>query len=136
MTQYSPDTIYITNLPQTVTERDLAEKFGSIGVIKHDKKLDKKKIWIYQDKATGLPKGDATVTYDDPPTSDAAVQWFNKTEFLGNVIEVQKATVKDRGFNNNRGRGRGGGFGSRGGRGGGGINRDQGPGGEDWTCGS
>lgn len=37
------DTIYITNLPDTVTEEKLAEVFGSIGIIKHDRKNDKPK---------------------------------------------------------------------------------------------
>lgn len=70
------DTIYISNLPQDVTEEKLAEHFGSIGIIKTDKKLRKPKskeiitieiikwligislVWIYMDKATNLPKGD------------------------------------------------------------------------------
>lgn len=72
------DTIYITNLPQDVTEEKLAEHFGSIGIIKTDKKLRKPKsklsflnhskksllisfshlVWIYVDKTTNLPKGD------------------------------------------------------------------------------
>jgi RNA recognition motif. (a.k.a. RRM, RBD, or RNP domain) len=37
------DTIYITNLPDSVTEEKLAEVFGSIGIIKHDRKNDKPK---------------------------------------------------------------------------------------------
>lgn len=37
------DTIYISNLPQDVTEEKLAEHFGSIGIIKTDKKLRKPK---------------------------------------------------------------------------------------------
>jgi RNA recognition motif-containing protein len=37
------DTIYITNLPDTVTEEKLAEVFGSIGIIKMDRKTEKPK---------------------------------------------------------------------------------------------
>ncbi|KAG1438612.1 hypothetical protein G6F56_012585 [Rhizopus delemar] len=37
------DTIYISNLPQEVTEENLAAHFGSIGIIKTDKKLRKPK---------------------------------------------------------------------------------------------
>ncbi|KAI8094986.1 uncharacterized protein B0P05DRAFT_524190, partial [Gilbertella persicaria] len=88
------DTVYITNLPQDVTEEKLAAHFGSIGIIKTDKKLRKPKIWIYLDKATNMPKGDATLTYDDPPSADAAIEWFGGKEFMGNIIQVSKAERK------------------------------------------
>ena len=41
-----------------------------------DKKLQSKKIWLYR-TPSGESKGEATVTYDDPPTASAAIQWFN-----------------------------------------------------------
>lgn len=66
---YNPDTlsfdlpetdqIYVAGLPEGATERDLEEYFGSIGVIKTDKKTRGKKIYMYRDKATGALKGDA-----------------------------------------------------------------------------
>ena len=45
--------MYVTGLPKDVTEAEVEAHFGSIGVIKLDKKRDKKKIWLYRDKATG-----------------------------------------------------------------------------------
>ena len=44
---------------------------------------DKHKIWLYRDKGTGEPKGDCTVTYEDPFTAASAVNWFNDQEFQG-----------------------------------------------------
>jgi RNA recognition motif-containing protein len=41
------DTVYINNLPQDVTEEKLAAHFGSIGIIKTDKKLKKPKSMQY-----------------------------------------------------------------------------------------
>ena len=34
-------------------------------------------INIYSDKATGRPKGEATVSFDDPPSAKAAIDWFD-----------------------------------------------------------
>lgn len=95
------DTVYVTGLPTNITEQLICEKFGSIGVIKvipafilllnlvyigTNKtnhccymKIDKKKggprVHIYLDKQTQEPKGDATVSYDDPQAASAAVNW-------------------------------------------------------------
>lgn len=43
-----PDTIFITGMPEEVTEEQIEEHFGAIGIIKTDKKTRKKKIWIYK----------------------------------------------------------------------------------------
>lgn len=71
------DTIFIQNLPKDVTNQDLELHFGSIGIIKNDKKTNQPKIWIYKDKSTGEGKGEATVTYDDDQAAKAAIEWFN-----------------------------------------------------------
>ncbi len=51
------DQVYVSGLPKDVTEEDIVAHFGSIGMLKIDKKRDlagsKKKIWLYKDKATG-----------------------------------------------------------------------------------
>ena len=86
-----------------------------IGFFAHqiDKKTNKPKIWLFKDKNSGAPKGEATITYDDPSAATAAIQWFNGQPFNnGPNIKVSMATRK-----NNFG-GPGGFRGARGGRGG------------------
>ncbi|XP_064461451.1 uncharacterized protein LOC135371278 isoform X4 [Ornithodoros turicata] len=141
------DTIFVSNLPEDVAESQLSEHFGSIGLIKLDKKTGKNKIWIYRDKMTGKGKGEATVTYDDPPTANSAITWFNGKEFMGHKINVELAQrkVPFGGFGGpggGRGAPRGGRGGPRGGGGpgGGGGGRGGGPDGGgggregDWKC--
>lgn len=95
-------------------------------------------INLYSDKATGRPKGEATVSFDDPPSAKAAIDWFDGRpafcccscflnasgphaarglvlpgkEFNGKPIKVSFATRRAE-FTQ-----RGGGGGGRGGRGG------------------
>lgn len=49
-----PDTdmVYVSGLPAGITEEEVAAHFGSIGLLKQDKKKGKPKIWLYRDKAT------------------------------------------------------------------------------------
>lgn len=75
--EVSEDTIFVTGLPDDTTEEQLGEFFGQIGVIKFDKRNQCPKIWIYKDKTTGKGKGEATITFDDPPTATSAISWFD-----------------------------------------------------------
>jgi len=43
----------------------------------NDKKTGRPKVWIYRDKATGIPKGEATITYEDEQAASSAIEWFN-----------------------------------------------------------
>jgi len=43
----------------------------------NDKKTGRPKVWIYRDKATGIPKGEATITYEDDQAASSAIDWFN-----------------------------------------------------------
>lgn len=127
-----------------------------------NKKTGQPMINIYSDKATGRPKGEATVSFDDPPSAKAAINWFdgeNKAnspskqkylnhwtscwalcfisgkEFNGKPIKVSFATRRAE-FTQRGGGSGGGGRGGRGGgfrgRGGGGPNFDIKGG--DWPC--
>lgn len=42
-----------------------------------DRRSGKPKIWMYKDKITGKPKGEATVTYDDANAARSAIDWFD-----------------------------------------------------------
>lgn len=85
-----------------------------------DKRTQKRKIWLYKDKATGESKGEATVTYDDANAAQSAISWFDGKDFRGSTIKVQLATKKDNWSGSRGGRGGGGGGGLGGGGGGGG----------------
>jgi RNA-binding protein FUS len=82
------DTVYVSGLPPDTTESSLAEYFGSIGIIKLDKKTKNKKIWLYRDKGTGELKGDGTVSYEDPFSAASAIEWFNNKEWKGVLNSV------------------------------------------------
>lgn len=77
------DTVYVDHLPTDVNEEQIAEYFGSIGLLKKDKRTRTAKIWLYKDKRTGDLKGDGTVTYEDPFAAQSAVEWFDKKDFRG-----------------------------------------------------
>ncbi|XP_070204748.1 RNA-binding protein cabeza-like isoform X5 [Littorina saxatilis] len=149
------DTIFVSGCGEDCSEEAMVQHFGSIGVIKTDKRTGLPKVWIYKDKNTGVPKGEATITFDDPETAKAAINWFDGKDFNGRLIKVELAQRPASNFT--RGRGRGGPRGGdRGGRGGGGFGgggrggdrgggRGGGMGGSgsggpsrdgDWTCGN
>ncbi|CAE5959820.1 unnamed protein product [Arabidopsis arenosa] len=88
--------VYVSNLPLGTDENMLAEYFGTIGLLKRDKRTGTPKVWLYRDKETDEPKGDATVTYEDPHAALAAVEWFNNKDFHGNTIGVFMAESKNK----------------------------------------
>lgn len=116
------DTIFVSGLGEEADEDALVNHFGSIGVIKTDRRTGKPKVWIYKDKISGRPKGEATITYDDAESAKAAINWFNEKDFNGKTIKVEIAErkINPLAMRGARG-GRGGSF--RGDRGGGGGGR-------------
>uniref|UniRef100_A0A286Y2Y8 TATA-box binding protein associated factor 15 n=1 Tax=Cavia porcellus TaxID=10141 RepID=A0A286Y2Y8_CAVPO len=123
------NTIFVQGLGKGVSTDQVGEFFKQIGIIKTNKKTGKPMINLYTDKDTGKPKGEATVSFDDPPSAKAATDWFDGKKFHGNIIKVSVATQRPEFM-------RGGGSGGRGGyRGRGGF---QGRGGDpkngDWVC--
>ncbi|XP_058020428.1 TATA-binding protein-associated factor 2N isoform X1 [Ahaetulla prasina] len=132
------NTIFVQGLGEDVSPEQVADYFKQIGVIKTNKKTGKLMINLYTDKDTGKSKGEATVSFDDPPSAKAAIDWFDGKEFNGSVIRVSFATRRPEFM---RGGGGGAGGGGRRGSRGGGFGRGagfQGRGGEpksgDWVC--
>uniref|UniRef100_A0A8C4E7Q0 TAF15 RNA polymerase II, TATA box binding protein (TBP)-associated factor n=1 Tax=Dicentrarchus labrax TaxID=13489 RepID=A0A8C4E7Q0_DICLA len=134
------NTIFVQGLGEEATVQEVGDFFKQIGIIKVNKKTGLLMINIYSDKATGRPKGEATVSFDDPPSAKAAIDWFDGKEFNGKPIKVSFATR--RAEFTQRGGGGGGGGGASGGRGGRGGFRGRGGGGGpnfdikggDWPC--
>ena len=64
----------------------MADYFKQIGIIKTNKKTGQPMINLYTDRETGKLKGEATVSFDDPPSAKAAIDWFDgiilSTDFL------------------------------------------------------
>lgn len=52
------DTIFVQGMDPEVTENEINDHFGSIGIIKKDKRTQKPKIWLYKVKETGVGKGE------------------------------------------------------------------------------
>lgn len=50
---------------------------NSVPILQMDRRSGKPKIWMYKDKITGKPKGEATVTYDDANAARSAIDWFD-----------------------------------------------------------
>ncbi|KAK3250563.1 hypothetical protein CYMTET_40061 [Cymbomonas tetramitiformis] len=108
------NTIYFSGLPSNVTVSTLVDFFGSIGPIKKSKKRNNQGepvVHLYKNKATGQNKGDGTISYEDPDTAKAAVEWFNNQEFTpggqpsGYTMGVSIATRPDQSKFQGKGKG-------------------------------
>ncbi|EHB14283.1 Tripartite motif-containing protein 72 [Heterocephalus glaber] len=108
------NTIFVQGLGENVTIESVADYFKQIGIIKTNKKTGQPMINLYTDRETGKLKGEATVSFDDPPSAKAAIDWFDG----GNYGDDRRGGRGgyDRGGYRGRGGDRGG---FRGGRGGG-----------------
>jgi RNA recognition motif-containing protein len=112
--------LYVGNLPFSVSEQDLEELFGQIGVVESAN--------LVTDRDTGRSRGFAFVEMDSREAADAAIASLNGREIEGRELTVNEARPRENraprggGFGGGRGFGGGGG----GGRGGGGFNRDRG----------
>jgi len=83
---FKESSVFVQGLPTDSTEEDIAQLFGSIGVIKTDKKTGKQRIFI--DKSTGGFSGEARVTYVSREDAHFAVKHFNGKRMNGEYLRV------------------------------------------------
>uniref|UniRef100_G3PPY7 FUS RNA binding protein n=1 Tax=Gasterosteus aculeatus aculeatus TaxID=481459 RepID=G3PPY7_GASAC len=86
------NTIFVQGLGDDYTVESVADFFKQIGIIKINKKTGLPMINLYADRESGKLKGEATVSFDDPPSAKAAIDWFDGKHFCGNPIKVTFAT--------------------------------------------
>lgn len=98
--------LYVGNLPFSVTESALSEKFSACGTVESCK--------LITDRDTGQSKGFGFIEMASDAEAQAAIDSLNGTDFGGRPMRVNEAKPQER---------RPGGGGRGGNRGGGGGNR-------------
>ena len=124
--------IFIEGLPLNVRIPDLVDYFSTVGRIKIDRETNKPRVWLYHDKRTGDPTGEATITYHDNETQRRALDTYNGKRFMErydikvtpSIVKVHMAKAPPKSSSGMRGRGGRGGY--RGFSRGGGGHRDGG----------
>jgi RNA recognition motif-containing protein len=106
--------LYVGNLPFSVTEQALSDKFAECGKVESAK--------IITDRDTGRSKGFGFVEMSSDEEAAAAISKFNGSDYEGRPMTVNEAKpmAPREGRGGGFGGGRGGDRGSRGGFGGGG----------------
>ena len=93
--------LYVGNLPYTVTESTLTDKFAEFGTVES--------IKLITDRDTGQSKGFGFVEMGTDSEASAAIEKLNGTDCEGRAMNVNEARPKS----NSRGGGGGGGGGNR-----------------------
>jgi len=75
--------LYVGNLPYSVSEQDLSEKFGSFGTVES--------TTLITDRDTGRSKGFGFVEMATDSEAQAAIEALNGTDYDGRPVTVNEA---------------------------------------------
>ncbi len=90
-------TIFVGNLPFSVSEQAITDAFAEYGTVKAVK--------IPTDRETGRPRGFAFVDMEDAASEDTAIKELDGANWDNRAIRVNKAEPKPERSNDNRGGG-------------------------------
>lgn len=87
--------VFVEGLSPNVQLRDVIRYFSTVGKIKLDRETRSPRVWLYKDKRTGEPTGEATITYVDRETQKLALQSYDGQLFMNRyLLKVTRAIVK------------------------------------------
>ncbi len=88
--------IYVGNIPYSVTEEDLSGVFADYGTVK--------RVYLPTDRETGRMRGFGFVEMANEAEEDKAIETLDGAEWMGRELRVNKARPRD----NDRGGSKGG----------------------------
>ena len=88
--------IYVGNIPYSVTEEDLSGVFADYGTVK--------RVYLPTDRETGRMRGFGFVEMANEAEEDQAIETLDGAEWMGRELRVNKARPRE----NDRGGSRGG----------------------------
>jgi RNA recognition motif-containing protein len=92
--------IYVGNIPYSVTEEDISGVFAESGTVK--------RVYLPTDRETGRMRGFGFVEMGSDTEEDKAIETLDGAEWMGRELRVNKARPRE-----NQGRGGGGGGNAR-----------------------
>ena len=86
--------IYVGNIPYSVTEEDLSGVFADYGTVK--------RVYLPTDRESGRMRGFGFVEMADETEEDKAIETLDGAEWLGRELRVNKARPRENGRNNSK----------------------------------
>ncbi|EGT46963.1 hypothetical protein CAEBREN_21533 [Caenorhabditis brenneri] len=88
--------VYVSNLPEDITDEEFQEFMSKCGVIQPDIRTNKPKCKLYRDE-NGELKGDGRCCYIKKESIDLACNILDGSQFKGNTVKVEEAHFEMKG---------------------------------------